>query len=222
MLVKDFITKEIPVLKSSDKGKYALELMDDYKVRHLPWLVEDLGTYQALVSEKSLLAAADLSLTLAELNPADCWSVHPDALFPDAVDIMSRHNLSLLPVVGEKAEYQGVLTQEKAFQVLALYSQMESAGCVITLRIAPIDYSVSEIARILESNHAILLSLLSTTLEPDGYLEVVLKIYLEDPSAVIRSFERFNYTVTDISAKENLTGEIFQQRINEFIHYINI
>ena len=128
MLVKDFITKEIPVLKSSDKGKYALELMDDYKVRHLPWLVEDLGTYQALVSEKSLLAAADLSLTLAELNPADCWSVHPDALFPDAVDIMSRHNLSLLPVVGEKAEYQGVLTQEKAFQVLALYSQMESAG----------------------------------------------------------------------------------------------
>ena len=39
MLVKDFITKEIPVLKSSDKGKYALELMDDYKVRHLPWLV---------------------------------------------------------------------------------------------------------------------------------------------------------------------------------------
>ena len=115
-----------------------------------------------------------------------------------------------------------MLTQEKAFQVLALYSQMESAGCVITLRIAPIDYSVSEIARILESNHAILLSLLSTTLEPDGYLEVVLKINLEDPSAVIRSFERFNYTVTDISAKENLTGEIFQQRINEFIHYINI
>ena len=222
MLVKDFITKEIPVLKSSDTGKYILGLMDDYKVRQLPWLTEDMGAYRALVSEKDILSAADLSLPLAELNPTDNWSVHPNALFSDAVDIMSRHNLSLLPVVGDNAAYRGVLTQEKAFQILALYSQYESAGCVITLRISPIDYSMSEIARILESNHAMLLSLLSTTLAPGGYLELVLKINLEDASAVIRSFERFNYTVTNFSAKENLTDEVFQQRINEFIHYINI
>ena len=36
MLVKDFITKEIPVLKSFDTGEYALTLMDDYKLKHLP------------------------------------------------------------------------------------------------------------------------------------------------------------------------------------------
>ena len=222
MLVKDFITKEIPVLKSSDTGKYILELMDDYKVRHLPWLIEDFGTYQALVSEKTLLSAADLSMTLEELCPTDRWSIHPDAFFHDAVDQMVQHRLSLLPVVGVNAEYLGVLTQGKAFEILAKYSQVESAGCVITLKTAPVDYSISEIARILESNHAILLSLLSTTLMPDGYLEIALKINLEDATAVIRSFERFNYSVTGVSAKENLTNEIFQQRINEFIHYINI
>ena len=31
MLVKDFITKEIPVLKSFDTAEYALALMEDFK-----------------------------------------------------------------------------------------------------------------------------------------------------------------------------------------------
>lgn len=33
MLVKDFITKELPVLKSFDTGEYALALMDDFKLK---------------------------------------------------------------------------------------------------------------------------------------------------------------------------------------------
>jgi len=40
MLVKDFITKELPVLKSFDTGEYALALMDDFKLKHLPLLSE--------------------------------------------------------------------------------------------------------------------------------------------------------------------------------------
>ena len=44
MLVKDFITKEIPVLKSFDTGEYALTLMDDYKLKHLP-VVSDNSFY---------------------------------------------------------------------------------------------------------------------------------------------------------------------------------
>ena len=38
MLVKDFITKEIPVLKSFDTAEDALALMEDFKLKHLPLL----------------------------------------------------------------------------------------------------------------------------------------------------------------------------------------
>ena len=57
MLVKDFITKELPVLKSFDTGEYALALMDDFKLKHLPLLSENI--YRCLVSEKDLLAMPD-------------------------------------------------------------------------------------------------------------------------------------------------------------------
>ena len=64
MLVKDFITKEIPVLKSFDTAEYALALMEDFKLKHLPLLSD--SAYQCLVSEKDLLALPDPSATIGE------------------------------------------------------------------------------------------------------------------------------------------------------------
>ena len=64
MLVKDFITKEIPVLKSFDTAEYALALMEDFKLKHLPLLSDN--AYQCLVSEKDLLALPDPSATIGE------------------------------------------------------------------------------------------------------------------------------------------------------------
>ena len=61
MLVKDFITKEIPVLKSFDTAEYALALMEDFKLKHLPLLSDN--AYQCLVSEKDLLALPDRKST---------------------------------------------------------------------------------------------------------------------------------------------------------------
>lgn len=59
----------------------------------------------------------------------------------------------------------------------------------------PQDYSMTDIARLIEANNAHVLSLLSYTDKTTGRLHLIIKIDLEDVSPVIRSFERFNYTV---------------------------
>ena len=109
MLVKDFITKEIPVLKSFDTGEYALALMDDFKVNHLPLLADDLFSLQALVSEKELLSAPELSLSLAELNLTEAYSVRDDTHLLEALPVMVCRELSILPVISVQQEYLGVL-----------------------------------------------------------------------------------------------------------------
>lgn len=65
MLAKDFITKEVPVLKSFDSGEFGLSLMDDFKLHHLPVVTD--GIYQHLVSEKDLMTLPDLSAPVGEL-----------------------------------------------------------------------------------------------------------------------------------------------------------
>lgn len=222
MLVKDFITKEIPVLKSFDTGEYALALMDDFKVNHLPLLADDLFSLQALVSEKELLSAPELSLSLAELNLTEAYSVRDDTHLLEALPVMVCRELSILPVISVQQEYLGVLTRESLLAALTELCQANAAGSLVMLDLLPVDYSLVDIARLVESNHAHILSLLSQTDARNGHLLITLKLDVEDASSVIRSFERFNYTVSGYFMKNGVINDVFRQRVNEFIHYINI
>ena len=90
------------------------------------------------------------------------------------------------------------------------------------ISVSPTDYSVTDIARIIESNNAHILSLQTHPEDTNGQLLITLKIDAEDASAVIRSFERFNYTVVWHFMENGMVDDIFQQRMNELIHYMNI
>lgn len=219
MLVKDFITKEIPVLKSFDTGEYALSLMDELKLKHLPVLENHI--YRCLVSEKDILLMPDLSDPIGEpvlFTPA----VMENSPVYDALALVSRYGLSLLPVITVDGTYIGALTLDKLIEALSISCNAEAEGSVIALEMLPQDYTLTEIARIIESNNAHVLNLLSHTDEVTGRLLITLKVDLEDASPIIRSFERFNYTVLYHFMKKGMVDDVLQQRMNELMHYINM
>ncbi|MEG2067348.1 MAG: CBS domain-containing protein [Tannerellaceae bacterium] len=219
MLVKDFITKELPVLKRFDTGEYALALMDDFKMRHLPLLND--GIYQCLVSEKDLLVMPDIAAPIGKVV-LFAPSVLESTNLHEALGMISRYQLSLLPVVSPKGEYRGAITRDKLIDALAELCSAESAGSVVVLELAPQDYTLTDIARLVESNNAHVLNLLSYTDKDTGRLLITLKIDLEDASPVIRSFERFNYTVLYHFMEKGMVDDMLQQRMSELLHYMNM
>ena len=205
MLVKDFITKEIPVLKSFDTAEYALALMEDFKLKHLPLLSDN--AYQCLVSEKDLLALPDPSATIGEpvlFAPAISENGH----LHEALAMITRYGLSLLPVVSVDGTYLGAITRDRLVDALSELCNAEAAGSVI--------------ARLVEANNAHVLNLLSHQDKDTGRLLITLKIDLEDASPVIRSFERFNYTVLYHFMEKGMVDDMLQQRMNELLHYMNM
>lgn len=219
MLVKDFITKEPPVLKSFDTGEYALALMDDFKLKHLPLLSE--GVYRCLVSEKDLLAMPDPSATIGE-PVLFAPSVLEDTHIHEALALITRYQLSMLPVVNAEGEYKGAITRERLIDILSELCSAEASGSVFVLEVMPQDYSLTDIARIIESNNAHILNLLSYTDKGTGRLHLIIKIDLEDVSPVIRSFERFNYTVLYYFMEKGFVDDLLQQRMEELVRYMNI
>lgn len=222
MLVKDFITKEIPVLKSFDTGDYVLTLMDDFKQKQLP-LVEG-SVYKALISEKDLLALDNPFVPLQNLVPKreNAPFLFPDQSVLDALAHIVRQQVSLLPVSNTKGEYLGVITLETLSKELSELCGAETAGSAIVLELRATDYALSDIVRILESNQAHLLSMLTKPQSETGKILLLLKIDLEDASPVIRSFERFNYTVLYYFMKQGMIDDMLQQRVNELFFYMNI
>lgn len=219
MLVKDFITKEPPVLKSFDTGEYVLALMDDFKLKHLPLLSD--GAYKSLVSEKDILTMPDIASTIGDLT-IFAPGVTENSHIHEALSLMSRYQLSLLPVISPEGEYLGAVTRDKLVDILAELCCAEASGSVFVLEVTSQDYSLTDIARLIESNNAHVLNLFSYTDKDTGRLRLIIKIDLEDASPVIRSFERFNYTVLYYFMEKGMVDDLLQQRIEELVHFMNI
>ncbi|WP_085536016.1 CBS domain-containing protein [Massilibacteroides vaginae] len=219
MLAKDFITKDIPVLKSFDTIEYGLTLMDDFKLKHLP-IVQD-SVYQGIISERELLAIPNVSSSIG--SPVlFCPCILENGHLHEALALLTRYKITLLPVVTTDGKYYGSITRENLIDLISELSNAEIAGSVLVLEVIPQDYSLADISRIIESNNARVLNLFTQIDKDTERLLVILKIDIEDASPVIRSFERFNYTVLYHFMEKGMVDEMLQQRMNELLHYMNL
>ena len=98
----------------------------------------------------------------------------------------------------------------------------DSKGALIAIELNPQDYDLSNIARLVESNNCKILSLFTYSEKDTGKLIVMLKIDSEDASAVLRSFERFNYDVAYCFQKQDLTDDIQHKRLEELMYYLQM
>ena len=93
---------------------------------------------------------------------------------------------------------------------------------MIVLEFEARDYNLTELSRLVESNNAHVLSLL-TRMDPEsGRWWVALKIDLVDASPVLRSFERYNYTVRYHFMEQGVVDERLQRRMRELLYYMNM
>ena len=78
-----------------------------------------------------------------------------------------------------------------------LLKKLEVAeSCVIQLEMGAYDYSLSEIARIVEENDAKIMGLtVDDHPEEPGRMVVTLLINQSESAAIVKSFERYNYNV---------------------------
>ncbi|MCD8176914.1 MAG: hypothetical protein LUE98_05610 [Tannerellaceae bacterium] len=136
--------------------------------------------------------------------------------------IMSRYKLSLLPVVDTAGKYLGVITHERMIEALTDICSASEPGSILVLELLPQDYVLSDIARLAEDNNAMVLNLFSYPDPETGRLIVTFKINLEDASPVIRSLERFNYTILYHFMESGMVDDVLQQRMDELLYYMNM
>ena len=83
------------------------------------------------------------------------------------------------------------------------------------------DYSVTQIGNIIEGNDAKILSLHVSSQPDSTKLEVTIKINREDLSRVLQTFNRYNYSVK-ATFQHGDFDKGMNDRMNEFLHYLNI
>ncbi|MDD2474457.1 MAG: hypothetical protein PHI32_00945 [Dysgonamonadaceae bacterium] len=84
------------------------------------------------------------------------------------------------------------------------------------------DYTLTEIARLVEDNNVRIFRVEVIPSKDGLSLLVSLKMDVSDVSAVLRSFERFNYNVIYYFMKEGDINDTYDDRLNELLHYLDM
>ncbi len=98
----------------------------------------------------------------------------------------------------------------------------ENEHSLIILDVAVKDYTLSEIARLVEDNNAKIIGLQTLPLEGGVSILVSIKMDVIDISAVLRSFERFSYNVVYYFMRKGEMNETYEDRLKELMHYLDI
>lgn len=221
MVAKDLISDVVPSLKTSDSGQTALNWMEIFRISHLPivnnldflGLISDTDIYDMNQPEEPI---GNHSLTL--LKPFVTTEQH---LF-EVIGLASRLKLSVIPVLDEKSHFKGVITTIDLVRNLAGISSMDQPGGIIVLELIERDYSLSQIAQIVEGNNVKVLSMYVTSPPDSTKLEVTIKVNTNDLVSVIRTFERYNYDVKTWVTSDDSMDRFYSERFDLLMKYMNI
>jgi CBS domain-containing protein len=220
MIARALISNEIPPLKLTDNGERVLNWMDEFKVAELPLI--DGKKYLGLVEEYHIIDANDVKQQLGELHlKLDRPFVLEHQHLFDVIITLAKYDVDVVAVLNANDEYLGVISSRDIIKHLAQTVSIENAGSIVTLEMNTKDYSMVEIAKIVESDNAKILSSFVSSNVDSTKLEVTLKINKSDISRILHTFDRFNYKVT-ASYQESEYIEDLKKRYDEFMRYLNI
>ncbi len=220
MTAQDLITDGILPLKTSDTGKTALSWMEDYKLSHLP--IVNNEEFLGLISEMDIYTLNDFDAPLGNHNLSlkTPWVYTYQPVY-DVLKVVNALGLTLIPVLDEKQRYTGAITLKKLLSKTAEMLSLDNPGGLLFLEMSINDYSLTEIANIVESNDVKILNSVVVNQPESTRVEVILKLNTPELQRVIQTFERYDYlvkAVIDDSYDENSLRENY----DSLMKYLNI
>lgn len=219
MVAENLLSDNIVPLRTSDTGREALTIMNLFSVRHLP-IVNDTQLL-GVISEDEILAN-DVDEPIGAYNLAlNRAYVHETDHIYEVMRLLAEQNLTIVPVVDEIGDYQGLVSQDDILRYFANTGAFAEPGSIVVLSIEKPNYSLAEISRIVESEHAVILSSFITSNPDSQKLDVTLKLNTQNVQAIIASFERFDYEVK-ASFSENEYLDTLRERYDALMTYLNV
>ncbi|MBC7587907.1 MAG: CBS domain-containing protein [Chitinophagaceae bacterium] len=219
MLASQLINTHYPAINFLDKVSFALQLMEDYDVQHLPVLSEE--KFAGLVSKDDLLDTSEDAVVSSLENQLIKASVKSGDFFLAAVKVASQNQLSLIAVINEQQELAGVITLSGLLQNLSTFLGSEDPGGLIVIEFEKRNFSFGEITRLVETNDAYITQLNTYTEAETGLVIVSIKINRAEVSDIVATFQRYDYQVRYYFGEEQYANEL-KENYNHLMSYLNM
>lgn len=218
-MLSELISTNIPALNPDDTGETALQIMDDFRVSHLP--VVSGVEYIGLVSDNDIYELGnDDPVSHCRLVSPQPYAIDTQHIF-EVLTIITSQKLSLLPVLSaQNNTYLGVITETQLLRGLAAATAADMSGGIVEIITTPNNYSPALISSIVENNDMKIMSLFVKN--TSAGMEVLIKLNGHDTSAVIQGLERYGYRIKSVFEGDRKYTDLMEDRFGAFLKYLSV
>lgn len=221
MLAKDIISDTIPTVNLNNTIEELINWMELFKISHLP--VVDDTQFLGLVSDSDLYNCENLKHTLVqEKISLQKIFVYEYYHIYELVEKIVVENVSLLPIVDTENNFLGSVDLPTVLKALSELTSVDKTGSILVLEMPVRDYTLSQIAQIAENNNVIILSSYIRYCSDLNKMQLTLKLNKVEVEDMKRSLERYDYNIVYIFKESQVMDEMYQERLDELLRYMNI
>ncbi|NDV43376.1 CBS domain-containing protein [Flagellimonas sediminis] len=218
MHIQDQIITTVPVFEVSETLKEVIKFFEETTYSHVA--VTENGVYLGLLSENDLPCFEPEKSIEDFRYELDNFFVTKETAWLDVLEMFSRNEANILPVVDENQLISGYYDLEDIVSVFIDTPFFKEPGAILVISTGIKDYSFSEIAQIVESNNARLLGAFITDSEND-VVQITLKIGTQSMNEVAQTFRRYNYTIVFGNSDDQFMEDL-KQRSDYLEKYLNV
>ncbi|HAY70945.1 MAG TPA: hypothetical protein DCX89_03575 [Saprospirales bacterium] len=222
MLAIQLISDSIQPMTVEHTVEQALDKMHQYQVRHLPVIEKKTYRFLGLISEEDLNGKPD-QLTLDTLQGVFVMvGIAPEQHLLDIVYLLSHNEITILPVYNNE-KYLGCIRRQDPFRLLGKSVAFEPGGSMVEIWVQTRNYSLSEIARLAESENIRITSLFISDADIiNDRIRITIKMDSNQIDGVLASFERFGYEIAASYPENSDYVSLLRERYESLMHYLNV
>lgn len=218
MQIQERIVTTLPTFEASETLEGVIQFFGETTYSHVA--ITENGTYLGLLSENDSACFEPGKAIEACRDELEHFFVTKNTVWLEVLELFSRNETNILPVLDENRLIVGYYTLEDAVDLFIDTPFCKEPGSILVVAVGIREYSFSEIAQIVESNNARLLGAFITDSQND-VVHITLKIGTQNLNEVVQTFRRYKYTIVFGNSDDQFM-ESLKERSDYLEKYLNM
>ena len=215
MLISEYISKDFPAFEVDSSAEEALEIASEFGFTH--GFVQKNNLFLGGICKEFLEENPDKNLEELLIH-IERFAILEGGTVLDTVKLFYTFNANIIPSINKNEEYLGYIAYDDVFNELSKYPLFSENGAVLTVETNLKSFSMTEIAKIVESNNSKFYGAFISHVN-DDVIQVTMKINHDNLSSIDETFDRFGYHVVHKFYNDE-KEELIKDRYQYFQKYL--
>ncbi|MEM8521970.1 CBS domain-containing protein [Flavobacterium sp. PL12] len=216
--ITEYITNDYKALDSQDTISDVQTFFDDLNFSHFP-IVEE-GVYIGSIASEDIETFDSDKKVVDYRFTLEGFYARTNTIWLDVLEVFAKNHTNLVPVLDENNSYVGYYEIEDIMKYFHETPFLKESGAIIIVKKPILDYSMSQITQIVESNNGKVLGIFISDADVKS-VEVTLKISLGAMNEIIQTFRRYDYEIISEHQEDNYINNL-KERSEYLDKYLNI